>query len=192
MIFLLVMGLGTLASLSFWTHMKGRADARFKRNLGEIRNPPYVIGMLTSWLWPLQIAAAAVAGVVFLAYRSGTEEGLALDLELHGLREIASDLNVAMNRTLKMLMDSNLDPHNLDDQTVRALTARSIEWTMEDEAKTRREKAAAGPAMPSVRKTKTPVFNDAMFDILDSHGVAVDTPEYREYRKHAKGELDLS
>jgi hypothetical protein len=205
LIFLIVWLLGTLASFAVNSYLQGRADARFRDNRGITSNPPFVIGVISSPLWPLQIAFATLWGIYHLSTSMGKGDGMAINTELHSLRKFAGDFAKAEAETWRMLQERKIDPNNIDDNTKRALNARAIQWGMEEDAARRREEAN----LPAVRRVHNPPQTqfdkhgtddrcetltdrvDSMYEILDKAGVPVDNDEYDDYRSRTAGELDL-
>lgn len=180
MIIVLIWSLGTLLSLLTFGYLKGRSDARFRDDINITSNPPYEIGMLTSLFWPLQIAIGAGWLLCHASYRVGSGAGLAINSELSRLRKFVSEYQRESDRVFEFLTSRKIDPANIDETTTRALTARSIEWAMEDDAALKREQAGLSVVLQKQRRTE-------ICDILDRAGVEIPLSLLNE----TKGELDL-
>jgi hypothetical protein len=192
---MLIWIIGILPTFMLFSYLMGKADKRFDMDQTIIENPPYIIGVMGCWAWPVIAAAAGMWLLFHVSNRKGRDEGLALNQELHELRKVAGELSKTEQGILKMLTDHNVDPDNITDNTMRALTARSIEFAMQEDIAARRKRV--GLAIPD-RPLKMQDLEEAldmepvedpkvtaMMEILDRNGHPIPTT----LRK--KGELEI-
>jgi hypothetical protein len=129
--------LGILPSFVFWTYMKGKADERFKRDDQILENPPYFLGILTAWAWPLQIIGVTLFMAYHMSNNAGAGKGATLDVEKKELKKIARE-HAALTRDTLALLSARSESENnlleLSSDTVRLLNARAIEAALTDDA----------------------------------------------------------
>lgn len=200
MIFLIIWLLGSVVSFMANGYLRGHSDQNFNKNQGVTENPPWIIGQLTCWAWPIQAAFAAIWLLNHLSYGKGKGDGLAFNTEVSQLRKFAAKFRQAEAETFRLMLENNIDPNDLDTQTARAITARAIQWDMEESAAQRREaqglevvrrprdyKIDMAKERPLPRKEKV----EEIFEVLDKKGIRVDSPAYNDYWDKKREEEDL-
>jgi hypothetical protein len=141
---LILWAAGVLPAFFLWSYIKSKSDATFKRDPTIIENPPYFLGMLTAWAWPLQSVFVTLWLAWKIASNAGEGHGIAIDAQKKDLKKIASEFSEYKKETDKVLLSitGTSDPDkalDLSRSQLQSLTARSIESALTDESIQRNE-----------------------------------------------------